>query len=260
MFDVGIHEGAPFIVMELLVGSDLWSRVRRRGPLDVEDAVDSILEACVAVSEAHGCGIIHRDIKPANLFAARHGNRELVKVLDFGISRVPEPMAGDCEKTTDETILGTPYYASPEQLRNPTRIDARADVWSLAVSLYFLLSGAHPFAGDTAREVTAAIFSDPPRSLLDLSPELPEALWEVLACALAKRPEERTRSVAAFAERLGPFASERGARACVADRARPDSHARLQWRAPPRRQRGPAAAQDGARGAGALARLALPIL
>lgn len=213
VFDVGIHDGAPFIVMELLVGSDLWTRVRRQGVLDVEDAVDGILEACVAVSEAHGCGIIHRDIKPANLFAARIGNRELVKVLDFGISRVPEPMADDCEKTTDETVLGTPYYASPEQLRNPTRIDERADVWSLAVSLYFLLTGEHPFAGETAREVTAAIFSEPPRSLLDVRSDLPEAMWDVLACALAKRPEDRTPSVAAFAARLAAFASERGARA-----------------------------------------------
>ena len=211
VFDLGVHEGAPFIVMELLEGTDLAARVRRDGPLAVEDAVDGILEACVAVAEAHAIGIVHRDLKPANLFWTRTATLELVKVLDFGISKVPDPVGEtDCEKTAEDAVLGTPYYMSPEQLRNPAKIDARTDVWSLAVTLFHLLSGEHPFSGETPREVTATIFTDPPRDLRALRPEVPVELWAVIEAALAKRPEERTPSVAALVDDLVPFASKRG--------------------------------------------------
>ncbi|NUO48875.1 MAG: serine/threonine protein kinase [Polyangiaceae bacterium] len=211
VYDLGLHEDAPYIVMELLEGTDLAAHVRARGPLSIADAVDFVLEACVAVAEAHGAGIVHRDIKPANLFLARIGTREIVKVLDFGISKVPpSDQNDDPDKTAEDAVLGTPHYASPEQLRNPTNIDGRADVWSLGVTLFYLLTGEHPFPGSTAREAIAATFGDPPRSVGDHRPEVPDKLREAIEKTLAKRPELRTASVSDLARELEPFASKRG--------------------------------------------------
>ncbi len=213
VFDLGVHATAPYIVMELLEGCDLSARLRGQGPLAASEAVDCVLEACIAIAEAHALGIVHRDLKPANLFATRSATREVIKVLDFGISKVPESEAtDDCERTAEGMLLGTPHYMSPEQLRNPTNIDGRADVWALGVTLFQLLSNQHPFPGSNAREVTAAIFSDPPRPLTELCEVSPE-LWQVVRRALAKRPEQRTPSVEALVRELAPFASKRGLRA-----------------------------------------------
>jgi serine/threonine-protein kinase len=224
VYDLGLHEDAPYIVMELLEGTDLAARVRAGGPLPIADAVDFVLEACVAVAEAHGAGIIHRDIKPANLFLARIGTRDIVKVLDFGISKVPPSGDNDDpDKTAEDAVLGTPHYASPEQLRNPTKIDGRADVWSLGVTLFYLLTGEHPFPGSTAREAIAATFGDPPRSIGELRPEVPDALREVIERTLAKRPERRTASVSDLARELEPFASKRGKIAAQLIAERPQS-------------------------------------
>jgi serine/threonine-protein kinase len=208
-----MHEQAPYIVMELLEGVDLARRVEVGGPLEIAAAVDCILEACVAVAEAHARGIIHRDLKPGNLFSTRTGTRELVKVLDFGISKVTEPEPQDGTQTREDTMLGTPLYTSPEQLRNPARVDGRTDVWSLGVSLFFLLTGEHPFEGATAGELTAAVFADPPRDPRSVRPDLPEALCDTLRATLAKRPEQRIASVIDLVEQLVPFGSERGRRA-----------------------------------------------
>jgi eukaryotic-like serine/threonine-protein kinase len=210
VFDLGVHEGAPYIVMELLEGEDLADKVAHDGPLPVDEAVDCALEAAAALAEAHAVGIVHRDIKPSNLFVSRTRSRELIKLLDFGISKVLDPEEDDLEQTTEDSVLGTPYYMPPEQIRNPATIDARADVWALAVTLFHLLTGKHPFPAKTAREVTAAIFTDPPLSLRDLRSDAPQGLAEAIVGALAKRPEQRTASIAAFAEELLPFASRRG--------------------------------------------------
>jgi serine/threonine-protein kinase len=213
VFDLGVHDGAPYIVMELLEGTDLAARVQAEGPLAVAEAVDCVLEAAVAVAEAHALGIIHRDIKPANLFCTRTATQSIVKVLDFGISKVPETDDVDCEKTAEDAVLGTPYYASPEQLRNPAKIDGRTDVWAMGVTLFHLLTGEHPFPGATPREVTAMIFTDAPREARDLRPDIPEGLCAAIASALVKRPEERTPTVAALVEAILPYASSRGRRA-----------------------------------------------
>lgn len=211
VFDLGLHEGAPYIVMELLEGSDLHAKVQAHGPLLVEDAVDAIIEAGVAVAEAHALGIVHRDLKPSNLFCAVTRQRELLKVLDFGISKVPEPdRLDDAHATREDVVLGTPHFMSPEQLRNPAKIDARADVWALGVTLFYLLSGELPFDGETRREVTAAVFADPPRPLRSLKPDVPPELVTVVESCLHKRPRERTATVAALVEALVPFASKRG--------------------------------------------------
>ena len=211
VFDVGFHDELPYIVMELLDGEDLDAVLASRGPLPFSEAVDYVLQACLGVAEAHAAGIVHRDIKPSNLFLTRTATgAPLIEVLDFGISKVLEPEKEDAEGTAAGSLLGSPYYMSPEQLRNPKNVDGRTDVWALAVTLYTLLANSHPFEGNTISEVTAAIFTDPPLPLLERSPNIPEELSAVLCRALAKRPEDRTPSVAAFAQELRPFASEVG--------------------------------------------------
>ncbi len=210
VFDLGVHEEAPFIVMELLEGVDLAVRVAKSGPLAIEDAVDAVLEASVAVAEAHTLEIFHRDLKPANLFASRTKTHEIIKVLDFGISKLPAAEVEDCEKTSSDAMLGTPYYMSPEQLRNPSNVDGRTDIWALAVTLFFLLTGEHPFPGENRRAVMAAVLTDPPRDLPD---DVPLALREAIANAMEKRVDDRTPTIRAFASALLPFASRRGKRA-----------------------------------------------
>lgn len=214
VFDVGLFGDHPFIVMELLKGCDLATLLAERGPLPVEDAVDYVLQACVGMAEAHATGVIHRDLKPSNLFLSRNAaGKNLIKIVDFGISKVGESSAlehATGERTADGSLLGSPYYMSPEQLRNATRVDARTDVWALGVTLFQLLSGTFPFEGETVNEVSASIFTEPPRDLCALSPQVPQSLRQVIARALAKRPEERIPSVSALAAELAPFASEQG--------------------------------------------------
>jgi serine/threonine-protein kinase len=211
VFDLGIHAGDPFIVMELLEGRDLGSAVEEQGPLGVEEAIDCILEACVGVAEAHDNGIIHRDLKPSNLFATRTSKRRLIKVLDFGISKVPDVLVReDCDKTGRDVVLGSPYYMSPEQLRDPASVDGRTDIWALAVTLHFLLTGEHPFPGDTVRQVMAAIFTDAPRDVRERAPTIPRQVSQVIRRALSKSPDDRFTTVAELADGLVPFASTRG--------------------------------------------------
>ena len=201
IFDVGFLGGLPYIVMELLEGSDLARLVASRGPLPVPEAVGYVLQAAAGIAEAHAAGVIHRDVKPANLFLTRGG---VVKLIDFGISKLAEPLPS-VSLTEERALLGSPRYMSPEQLRNPVRVDERSDVWSLGVTLFHLLSGAHPFEGDTLNEVSASIFVDRPRDLGELRADVPARLRRAIAATLAKRPEDRTPSVAAFAASLQGF-------------------------------------------------------
>lgn len=212
VFDVGYHDDAPYIVMERLKGSDL-ATVLEEGPLAIEEAIDCVLEACVGLAEAHALGIVHRDIKPANLFlTSGGGQKRVVKVLDFGISKQVhlESNEADPASTAPNQMLGSPYFMSPEQLRNPTKVDARTDVWALGVTLYNLLTGEHPFQGPTVSEVTAAVFTDEPRDIREHRADLPEELCTAIAACLEKRAGERTPSVRAFADAIVAFAGKRG--------------------------------------------------
>lgn len=197
--------GLAYMVIEYLEGNDLADELARRGRLPIQEAVAWVMEACTPIAEAHGQGIIHRDLKPSNLFLAKKGNERVLKLLDFGISKVLAESDG--KNTSSFGTLGTPHYMSPEHVRNASDVDRRSDIWSLGVILYELLTGTEPFSGDPAR-VIAAIVTDPvppPRTKRD---DIPEALERVIMRALAKDPRERYPDVRALSLALAPFAPE----------------------------------------------------
>ena len=208
VIDVGrFTDGAPYIVMEYLEGLDLAQVLVKHGPLAVEDTVRHVLEASEALAEAHTAKIVHRDLKPSNLFLAnRPDKRAIVKVLDFGISKVVGASPADA-LTKTSGLLGTAYYMSPEQLTTPKGVDHRADIWALGVILHELLSGLAPFRGETFGEVCGGILQNDPESLSALRPEIPPGLVAVIARCLAKKPEARYASVGALAGALEPYAA-----------------------------------------------------
>src|SRR6185503_236571 len=156
VFDVDeLPDGTPYMVMEFLQGRDLADELVARGPLSIEVAVDYLRQVCDAMAEAHRLGIVHRDLKPANIFLAADGRHSIVKVLDFGISKVMYDAVPGV--TTTQSGLGTAVYMSPEQVRSAKNVDARSDVWALGVVLYEMLTGCQPFSGDCATAVAAAI-------------------------------------------------------------------------------------------------------
>jgi eukaryotic-like serine/threonine-protein kinase len=212
VIDVGdLPNGAPFIVMEYLEGEDLAQRLVQRGPLQVDEAVGYLLQACEALAEAHAAGIIHRDLKPPNLFLARTAGRMTkLKVLDFGISKaLDESSEGGRNLTSTTMIMGTPHYMSPEQLRSSRDVDQRADIWALGVVLFELLTGQTPFDGENATSVITSIVTEEPRPLLELRPDAPPELWLLVLRCLAKQRAERFPGVLDLARALAPFSGDR---------------------------------------------------
>jgi eukaryotic-like serine/threonine-protein kinase len=206
VMDVGVHEGAPYMVMEYLEGSDLAGIIADRGPLPFREAVGYVLEAGEAIAEAHSLGIVHRDVKPANLFLATKPNgRALIKVLDFGISKAP-PTPGEASITKAATIVGSPSYMSPEQLVLASSVDVRSDIWSLGVVLYEMLTKKLPFDADTMPELVGVILQKPHEPLGALRPDLPEALAAVVDRCLLKERAKRHADIAELASALLPFA------------------------------------------------------
>jgi eukaryotic-like serine/threonine-protein kinase len=211
VLDVDTDErGRPYMVMELLRGRDLEAELRVRGPFPVAAAVDLVLQACVAVAQAHAAGIVHRDLKPSNLFLTEEGGKRVLKVLDFGISKItPDADAPPASATSTCVTVGTPLYMSPEQMRSSRDVDGRSDIWSLGVILYELVAGTPPFLGTTTAAI-AAIVADAMPSLRRVRPDVPEALERVIVTALAKTPDDRLPTAEALGAALMPFASEDG--------------------------------------------------
>ncbi|HEV8547764.1 MAG TPA: protein kinase [Polyangiaceae bacterium] len=206
IFDFGREADAPFIVMERLRGHDLSKEIESL-PLSVERAVELALHACEALGEAHSLGIVHRDVKPSNLFVAEgFGGRELLKVLDFGVSKWLTPARDvDAGLSTDGGAVGTPAFASPEQLTHPEEIDGRSDVWALGIVLYQALSGTLPFAADTIPALYSAIIGGAPTPF-PAGTGVPEKLVAVVERCLRRDPNERPASMLELARDLAPFA------------------------------------------------------
>jgi serine/threonine protein kinase len=208
--DVGtLENGAPYMVMELLVGEDLTQMLTRLGALPAHVAVTYILQACEAIAEAHQLGIIHRDIKPSNLFVTQSPDGQpQVKVLDFGISK---QQANDVSSLTSTTaVMGTPCYMPPEQLRASRFVDQRGDIWALAICLYELIAGRRPYDGETFSEVCVKISVDAPPPLHSALGEEVAGIDGVVTRCLQKDPSWRYQSIAELAWALAPFAGDAG--------------------------------------------------
>lgn len=206
VLDVGnLSDGAPFIVMEYLEGSDLSERLRREGRLPVREATALMLQACAAVEAAHAQGILHRDLKPANLFLTRaEDGSPRLKVLDFGISKAVgvDPSAADTALTGAASTLGSPQYMSPEQIRAPADVDVRSDIWSLGVVLFELLDGKPPFDGKSPAEVLARVLTGAIPSLRSARPDVPASVAAIVARCLERKPSRRYATVAELASAL----------------------------------------------------------
>ena len=207
VLDVGtLASGAPYMVMEYLEGSDLAAVLADRGPLPIEEAADYIVQACEAVAEAHAAGIVHRDIKPHNLFLARTvGESTRVKVLDFGVAKSLISSGGAGALTQTRSMLGSPLYMSPEQMRSSRDVDARSDVWALGVVLFELLTQRWPYEAETMPELCLKVVTDPPQSLAELRPDAPPEMVAIVERCLAKDPAKRFANAAELAGALEPM-------------------------------------------------------
>ncbi len=217
VFDVGrLPNGAPYLVMELLEGVDLERRLQAEpgGRFEVARAVDYVLQILRALQVAHAAGVVHRDLKPANaVLVERPGEGELVKLLDFGISRLVADDGSEAGRLTQTNVaLGTPLYISPEQARDAHNATPRSDLYSVGAMLYELLSGRTPFAAETVNDLLFQLFTREPPPLDALCPGLPPGLGAVVHRALAKAPEARPATAVALALQLAPYADARSAR------------------------------------------------
>jgi eukaryotic-like serine/threonine-protein kinase len=201
VFDAGISDDRAYIAMELLKGRDLrqlrqegWRATPAQAALIVRRVAD-------ALGYAHSKGVVHRDVKPANIFMS---GRSQPKVLDFGIARIAHQQEA---QQTGDIAAGSPYYMAPEQARHEP-VDRRADVFSLGVVLYELLTDLKPFRGNTLDEITTAVLEHDPPAANVVAPAVPEALAQITAKALAKSPDHRYRSARAFSRELRHWLDE----------------------------------------------------
>jgi len=190
-----VREGNQLLmVMEFVEGQTL-DRLLKDGPLPPVKAADTIAQVLAALEYAHSRGVVHRDIKPGNMMMTPEG---VVKLMDFGIAKV----AADQKLTMTGTTVGSVYYMSPEQIQGAATLDARADLYSVGVTLYELVTGKRPFDGDSQYAIMAAHLEKTPVPPVAIDPKLPAELNDVILLAVAKNPSERFQSATAFRKAL----------------------------------------------------------
>src|SRR3954465_5056378 len=203
------EDGSLYIVMEMLEGKNLNQAVRKDGPIPQERAIPLLIQVGGALQEAHDLGIVHRDLKPENIFLSKQGGiQDFPKVLDFGLAKVTERQMqpGSVILTQEGMVFGTPEFMSPEQAQGRV-LDARSDIYSLAVILYEVLTGKLPFSARTPMEYIQKHVMEPATPLNERVPDrrFPKGLEDVLARALNKKPDDRFQSAAEFGEALRPY-------------------------------------------------------
>ncbi len=203
IFDHGVDtdSGVPFIVMELLEGESLADRLTRVGVLTPRETSRIITEVCRALARAHDAGIVHRDLKPANLFLVANDDQEVTKVLDFGIAKQQLPEQGLDSMTNSGSILGTPLYMSPEQIKGGKLVDGRSDLWSLAVVACECLTGKRPFSADSIGALTLVICTEPVPQPSTLGP-VPPGFDAWFERAVMREPEQRFQTARELGEEL----------------------------------------------------------
>src|SRR3954469_13000442 len=187
--DFGNHDSQPFIVMEYIQGETLASIIRSRANISLPEKLTWLEQLCAGASYAHNLGVIHRDIKPTNLIVDR--TRRL-KILDFGIAKLLGAVGSHVTGP-----VGTPGYMAPEQILGEP-IDRRSDVFSIGVVAYELLAGVEAFPGDSVPAITHRILTQEPKSLPDVSPDLPAALVDIVERAMSKKADARFDNADAF--------------------------------------------------------------
>jgi WD40 repeat protein len=194
--------------MQYVEGEDLAALVKSRGPLPVAHACYYAQQAALGLQHAFEKQMVHRDIKPQNLMLTREGKKHVVKVLDFGLAKVKSEKAEDTGLTGEGKMLGTPDYIAPEQTMDAARADTRADIYSLGCTLYYLLTGAAPFKGQTLYQLLHAHHSVEARPLNQVRPEVPEELAAVVRKMMAKGPAQRYQTPIEVAQALSVFARQ----------------------------------------------------
>jgi serine/threonine protein kinase len=195
-------EGTPAIAMELVAGGTLQERVKKSGPLPTGEAVDVVLQIIAGLEAAQKLGVLHRDIKPANCFVDLAGN---IKVGDFGLS-ISTSARDQTEVTQNGVLLGTPAFSSPEQLRGD-ELNVRSDLYSVGVTLYYLLTGHTPFEADNVVKLLATVLEQRAESPRKHRSEIPQRLAAITLRCLQKQPSERFKDYAELRKALLPFAS-----------------------------------------------------
>ncbi len=192
--------GSLYIVQGFLTGRDLRAHLRVVRRMPVRESLDLVVPIMEALVMAHGRGIVHRDLKPDNIFLAETPRGVVPTLIDFGIVKVTGEDGGS--NTSTGTLMGTPYYMAPEQARGDTALDARADVWSLGVVLYEMLSGARPATAANSNALIGKIIYEDPRPLSDAAPDLPPDVTAAVMGALQRDVRERYPSMQAFLDAL----------------------------------------------------------
>jgi serine/threonine protein kinase len=204
ILDYGVDGGTPYIAMELLEGESLAARLRRVGRLSPAVTATILTHVARAVAKAHGMGIIHRDLKPDNVFLVPYEDGEMAKVLDFGIAKRTATGAASlgAPETRTGSLLGTPYYMSPEQASGRKEVDHRTDIWAMAVIAFECLTGRRPFDDETLGGLVLAICAEAPPVPSAVS-QVPPGFDDWFSRGTAKEPGQRFQSAKELAAELG---------------------------------------------------------
>ncbi len=198
VYDYGVQEGLPYIVMELLEGENLGQRLKRIPQLGLWETNHLVSQMCRGLKAAHTAKLIHRDLKPSNIFIARQDDAELIKLLDFGVVKALDP-SGSSDATMTGVLLGTPQYMSPEQARATGVIDHRSDLWSVGVIAFRMLTGQNPFRGESVGDVVLRICSDALPRISEHRSDLSPVLNEFFDRAFERDPNQRFQSATELA-------------------------------------------------------------
>lgn len=218
--DYGVDDGSPYIVMELLSGEDLDTRLLR-GPMSLPETEQLVVQAAKGLRKAHEAGIVHRDLKPSNLFLAGDDDEWVVKIVDFGVAKaagaaplplMPAPPPGSAAASSEVThtgmVLGSPQYMSPEQARGFKEVDHTADVWALATIAFRAVTGRRLFEGMDGMQVLTTLVYEPLPIPSELAPELPLPLRHFFDRALNRDPSLRFTEARPLAEAFSAAVAE----------------------------------------------------